>query len=274
MACKFYKLSTQLAERRDLRPSDKIVLAILTDRIGKNGKCWPGVRCLAKDSGLNKDTVRDSLERLRVSGALTIEDRGRGRSRYYRIPDESVRESRTVRDKPKCPETPDTGVRGTRTEVSEGPGRIQTDQLNQTNKGKPNKSRAKASGECDNQAKALLILYSNIKPPAQDHSRSKGKRHIIKLLAHGVPYEDLERSVANYHRSVEATGSKIKYRLSVGNFFGEDTPYETYADENWEPPATDQGEAAIPSGHTTAAGSVLPESRNPTPEDLQIAYGV
>jgi hypothetical protein len=81
---KFYMLPKALAARKDLCSADKIVWAVLRDRIGDNGSCWPGVRSLGKDTGLPKSTVAESISRLENAGDLKVEHRSNGQSnRYY-----------------------------------------------------------------------------------------------------------------------------------------------------------------------------------------------
>lgn len=41
-AALFYKLPQDIAARSDLTASAKIVYAVIRDRIGQNGKSWPG----------------------------------------------------------------------------------------------------------------------------------------------------------------------------------------------------------------------------------------
>ena len=126
-----------------MESTDKIVLSIIIDHIGQNADGWPGVRTLAKETGLDKDTISKSIARLEEAGRLIINNRGRGTLNHYSLPDKSVREIRTVDKgksvrKPrtvqnaKCPEDTDTGVRKPRTEVSVNPVHNQTDQSNQT----------------------------------------------------------------------------------------------------------------------------------------------
>ena len=54
---KFYKLPQDLAARTDLTPSAKLVYAVIADRIGANGKCWPGERSISRDAGMGLMTV-------------------------------------------------------------------------------------------------------------------------------------------------------------------------------------------------------------------------
>ena len=117
MTERFHKLSAELASRRDLGSTEKILLAIITNRIGKNGLCWPSVRRLARDAGIDKATVLRAVATLQKTGDLIVENHGQGKSQAYRLPSLTVREMRTVSATPTVRKAR-TGVRKTRTELS------------------------------------------------------------------------------------------------------------------------------------------------------------
>ena len=60
----FLMVPKALAARKDLLAIDKLLWAEIRDRIGVNGKCWPGGRKLAADLGVNRDTILASIARL------------------------------------------------------------------------------------------------------------------------------------------------------------------------------------------------------------------
>jgi hypothetical protein len=82
---KFYKLPAEIACRRDLTGGAKILLAVITDRIGNNTDCWPGFRTLAKDTGLSKPAVIAAVRQLETKRELQIERRGRGKVNHYHL---------------------------------------------------------------------------------------------------------------------------------------------------------------------------------------------
>ena len=84
MSQKFYKLSQDIAARKDLLPSDKIVLTIITDYKRDNEYCWPGIKTIMNRTGLSKQTVLDSIKRLESSGDLVVIRRGKGKSNHYK----------------------------------------------------------------------------------------------------------------------------------------------------------------------------------------------
>lgn len=100
MSEKFYKLSQDIAARKDLRASDKIVLAVIVDFLGKNDKCWPGKITLMQKTGLSGQTVCDAIGRLETAGVLQVDRCGKGKSNHYQtspeIRPESSPESRPV----------------------------------------------------------------------------------------------------------------------------------------------------------------------------------
>lgn len=102
----FYMLDQELARRRDLNPTDKLVYAIICDRVGKNPHTWAGVRKLAEDGGTSKTAVARSIARLIETGWLEIEGHKRGEKRYIRLAQQEAKcpDSRTL-DNGKCPDT-------------------------------------------------------------------------------------------------------------------------------------------------------------------------
>jgi len=88
----FLMVPKPLAARTDLHPIDKLVWACIRDRLGNNGKAWPGGRTLAADLGVSRPTVLDALDRLAAAGDLLVERRGRGRTNHYRTPPASGQE--------------------------------------------------------------------------------------------------------------------------------------------------------------------------------------
>jgi hypothetical protein len=96
MADKFYKLSQELAARPDLSASAKVVYSVLADRMGQNGEAWPGHRRLAKDTGLHRETVKESIARLVATGLLSVEKRGNGQVNHYWLLGETGRKNQPV----------------------------------------------------------------------------------------------------------------------------------------------------------------------------------
>jgi len=113
----FLKVPKPLAARTDLHPIDKLVWACIRDRLGRNGKAWPGGRTLAADLGVNRDTILASILRLEATGDLTVTRRGNGRTNHYTLSDESGRKTQPV-GKPNRPETPARGGRKLRPEAA------------------------------------------------------------------------------------------------------------------------------------------------------------
>jgi hypothetical protein len=86
----FYKLYSDLAARTDLPASAKVLLSVITDRMGKNGHCWPGMRRLAADTGAGVATIARDTRRLAAAGLLIVERRDKRRTSLYRLPAEGV----------------------------------------------------------------------------------------------------------------------------------------------------------------------------------------
>lgn len=63
----FYKLPKDLAARKDLKASDKIVFAVIRDYQGENEICWPGVRTLSRATGLAVSSIVECVRRLEAA---------------------------------------------------------------------------------------------------------------------------------------------------------------------------------------------------------------
>ncbi|MCK5600472.1 helix-turn-helix domain-containing protein [Candidatus Pacearchaeota archaeon] len=131
MTEKFYKLPQDLAARKDLKASDKILFAVILDYQGNNADCWPGMTTLTRKTGLAKQTVIRSVKRLEKKGVLAVDRRGKGKSNHYKTGTKS-------RPVPKV----DRSINGTIGGAKSRPKPVpkvdpnQTDLLNQTNTNK------------------------------------------------------------------------------------------------------------------------------------------
>lgn len=135
---KYYKLFKEFAAQRDIPAAAKIVLAVITDRIGDNDHAWPGIRKLAEDTGQDISTVLRSIKKLEDVGRLKVERQGKGKSNhYYLAEDESVGR---IQAPAKCKrwQNANTGVGKMPTEALAKRKHNQTDPLNQPNYTRPN----------------------------------------------------------------------------------------------------------------------------------------
>jgi len=103
---RFYMLPVEIAKRRDVPPAAKVVLSVLVTRIGDNGMCWPGVRRIALDTGMNRKTVMRSIKLLDSLGIISIRKNGNGRLNYYQIAELNRSQGDTgpkIGPVPECP---------------------------------------------------------------------------------------------------------------------------------------------------------------------------
>ena len=133
MSHKFYKLPQYLTALKDLKPSDKIVYAVLLDYQGNHEYCWPGIRTIAKDTGQSHTTIIECIRRLEAKALLTVERRGNGKSAHYRVT-QTAKESLPVRELNRSKNFTRTG-KETCTEPVKKLEPNQTDLLNQTHIG-------------------------------------------------------------------------------------------------------------------------------------------
>lgn len=116
----FWQLPVWLTERKDLRPVDKLLYAVLKGRIemGPNDHCWPGLRKLARDLGVGRNTAHASVKRLERTGLVRVGKRGRGNCYWVFTP------SQVQADCPEggdgdCPRNGDQSVPDMGTEVKQ-----------------------------------------------------------------------------------------------------------------------------------------------------------
>jgi hypothetical protein len=145
---KFVKLPRHLLANRGLPLGAKVLWATIADRIGSNGRAWPGIRTLANDLGTDVKAILRWLKALETTGLLTIDRRGSGRSNSYQLKSvgespalatdqrslfthKSVGESPTV-PADRCRRIAYSGVGESPTEALANRLRNQTDPLNQT----------------------------------------------------------------------------------------------------------------------------------------------
>jgi len=61
----------------ELPSRTKAVYMYLRDRANKNGKCWPGIKTIARDLNLSISTVKRALDDLYRAGLVSKENRWR-----------------------------------------------------------------------------------------------------------------------------------------------------------------------------------------------------
>jgi hypothetical protein len=134
MTERFYKLPKSLAAmpQREMPATAKIVMVILSDRLGHNATCWPGVRTIAADSGLTVETVIHCIGILEGAGLVTVDRRGSGKVNHYSI-SQSAQGIRAPKNLER-PRNPNTGAQETSAQAPKILDPNQTDQLNQTHK--------------------------------------------------------------------------------------------------------------------------------------------
>lgn len=155
----FVQLPAQLLSRTDLVASDKLIYAVLADRTGRNSACWPGIRRLAADCGLGRNTVLHAIARLEAAGLLEV-DRVTGnpahKTNKYRLVTSPAKERTQDGDVPKTVTHPKRDRGRTQNGTGDVP-ILETEpyQLNQTNGTRPRK------GARDPWSEAVAVMTGN-----------------------------------------------------------------------------------------------------------------
>lgn len=77
-----------------VKGTDKLVLLALADRADEGHRCWPSTARLESDTGLYRETIHASIERLEAAGLLVVTRRNGAGNRYALVGVEG-REDRT-----------------------------------------------------------------------------------------------------------------------------------------------------------------------------------
>lgn len=71
-----WKLTEIVAKHSKAKRTTKAVLLALAHRADRDGYCYPSIRCIARDAGVDKRTVQRCLRRLIMIGELAIHEHG------------------------------------------------------------------------------------------------------------------------------------------------------------------------------------------------------
>lgn len=96
------------SQRFDLRPSDRLVLLALADRMNDTHECWPSIECLSGDTGLDKSTIIGAKNRLIDLGVIEQQKRF-GTSPIYRITITEIQNSENAENCTSIPENKNYG---------------------------------------------------------------------------------------------------------------------------------------------------------------------
>ena len=178
-------------------------------------------------------------------GAASCTPGRKGQRQYYSVPGKTGRKTQPLDPEANRTENPTTSGRKIRPEVvgksdhNHTKNHTHNHTQGETAKAK-GKSGDKAEGIAETretQAKALLAMYAEIKPPGLDTSRSQAKTNIVTLLKAKVEYAALQRAVRNYRQWAEAIRPDPNHRKNAGNFFGREAVYQQFMGEDWKMPS-------------------------------------
>lgn len=175
----FYKMPADILARTDLHLTAKVVYCVIVDRMGRNGKCWPGVRRLAKDCAISAEGARRAIAQLAEKKLINIdaaEDRKRGQSNHYSLPesDNSVVASDGIESDNSVGEAP-TQLTPAPTQLPLSANSVdvtRVDQLNQTKEPDPPTPQGVAH-PAPPEANPDLFGEVSSEPPAKPKPRAK-----------------------------------------------------------------------------------------------------
>lgn len=84
---RFFKMPIEIAQRKDLSGTAKLVYAAIVDRLGSRGVAWPSERKIAEDIGASRNAVRRAIGNLVRGGLIKSHKRERGQSAVYEVVD-------------------------------------------------------------------------------------------------------------------------------------------------------------------------------------------
>ncbi len=187
-AGRFVKLPYEVLQRSDLTSTAKLVFGVLCDRIGANRTAWPGVRRLAKDCGVTRNTVVRTVRQLESAGLLLVDHvdgNPGGRTNTYRPAGTSSLWRRTQND-----DVPKVGRRRPQNDDVNVP--KMTTQPDKTNEPDPSRRERKSDAIWD----AVCELF-NLKPVTK-RDRTRIGRIVSDLKAKGATPDDIRQRLARY----------------------------------------------------------------------------
>lgn len=95
------KVAAEIFAARNLTPATKLNYIRLRDRQGANGETWPSITSLGQDCGVGRDTVIASIKTLVKRGLIEAERMGR--TRHYRVKDQSENPTNQAHDRSENP---------------------------------------------------------------------------------------------------------------------------------------------------------------------------
>lgn len=137
----FVKLPVDVLRIRGLTLAAKVVYAVLLDRVGDNGECWPGQRRVARDCGIDLTTANRAIAELKRAGLIEVTSPGGltgkrpGRTCRYRV---QRRRNANVPESPTYANRPTQRMRNANVNVGES--HTESDKV-QTKGARLNKSR-------------------------------------------------------------------------------------------------------------------------------------
>lgn len=81
----FLMIPKEIFARKDITSGAKIAYAILLDRAGEKGICWPGMRRLSYDCGMSYNAIKRAILSLQAAGVISTKKREPGQSNIYRL---------------------------------------------------------------------------------------------------------------------------------------------------------------------------------------------
>lgn len=77
--------ATVWAWQQNLRPTHKLLLLKLSDRANNNNFCFPSIKSLAMDTGLDRKTIFSALKILKDKKIIVVEKGFKGRANIYHL---------------------------------------------------------------------------------------------------------------------------------------------------------------------------------------------
>ena len=110
----------------------------------------------------------------------------------------------------------------------------------------PSESKNPTDKNLGVKATEILKAYGErVKPPGEDNSRFRAKKHVIKILKYGfkdeegetqkVKDEELLKSIDNYQDYLRRKNWGSEFAKSSGNYFGKDSVFINYLPGKYEP---------------------------------------
>jgi hypothetical protein len=189
-------------------PGVKLVLLSLADRADEYHRCYPSIARLVKDTGMHRDTVFASIERLEKAGLLTV-DRRNGAGNVYTLVGVDSRENQSEKSYRSSTRKPVGKIRPV---GKSDPSEISANQSEKSDLNQSEKSDPEPTNE----------PIKNLKTP---HTPHPGFDDFWAVYPHKVRKQDAAKAWQRHRPDADTLIADIAARLRAGAWLADEVQF-------------------------------------------------